>query len=91
MVTTRPDICFAVGRLTRHFQDPSVDALKVAINLARYVYWTRTEVLTFKFQNVYDNLTVYVDADYGKNLEKRSTTGYLGFFHGNLVEYFSKK
>ncbi|KAI3641654.1 hypothetical protein MIR68_000314 [Amoeboaphelidium protococcarum] len=91
MVTSRPDISYAVGQLVRKFQEPNVNALKAAVSLARYLHWSRFEVLTFQKNSDVDVLSVHVDADFGTSADRKSTTGYIASLYGNTIDYFSKK
>jgi hypothetical protein len=48
MMCTRPDICFAINQLTRHFQDPQVHHWKAALRTLAYLKSTKSCGLVFE-------------------------------------------
>jgi hypothetical protein len=48
MICTRPDICFAVNQLTRHFQAPQKHHLQAALNVLAYLLSSKTHGLAFE-------------------------------------------
>lgn len=77
---TRPDISFAVSRLSRHLADPSTTHMAHAKRLLRYLKATRTHGILFQRG---DNITIpvfdaYVDSDHASDTDDRkSQTGYV--------------
>jgi transposase InsO family protein len=87
----RPDICFAVGVVSRFMANPQTSHLQAAKRILRYVAGTRNFGILYPRAN---DLQVmgYVDADFAGDEDKaRSTTG-LVFRLGNApVTWLSKR
>jgi hypothetical protein len=47
MLCTRPDICFALNQLTRHFNEPQVHHWKAALRVLAYLKWNNTLGVAF--------------------------------------------
>jgi hypothetical protein len=54
MTCTRPDICFALNQLTRHFQDPKEEHWKAALRTLAYLKSTKSHGLVFEGEDVSD-------------------------------------
>ena len=88
---TRPDISFAVSKLTQFFSDPSDEHFKAAIKVVSYLVLTRELGLSLGGR-MDTELTVYVDADFAEDSDTRhSITGNLIYFSGSLISWTSKK
>ena len=75
--STRPDIAFAVGALSRYTAAPTTTHMRAALGVLRYLYSTKTlgHHLT---KSPGSEPLAYCDADYGGDLDsRRSTTGYV--------------
>jgi hypothetical protein len=48
MACTRPDLCFAVNQLTRHFQDPQDHHWRAALRVLAYLKHTKSHGLVFE-------------------------------------------
>lgn len=91
-VTTRPDIAFSVGVLSRHMSSPTTEHWKLAKNVLRYLSQTADLGLTFRSVHNSPILTGYSDADYaGDRDTRRSTTGYVFTYNGTAVSWNSKR
>ena len=91
LCNTRPDICQAVGVVSRFCGDPSEDHWGAVKRILRYVKGTIDFGIQFKHGN---NLRLlgYADADWAGDLQDRkSTSGYVFFLNGAPVSYCSKK
>ena len=96
---TRPDISFAVGRLSRHLAAPVQQHLTAAKHVLRYLSGTRTLALIFKPPPASSDATasttpivVYCDSSWGNDLSNRkSTSGILVTLFGNAIHWASKK
>ena len=92
MHATRPDIAYAVIRLSQHSADPRNSHWDGLKQILRYLKATKDAVLTLgDYQTVSggDQLTVYFDAAHADNANKRSTYGYLFLWHGSPVSWCS--
>ena len=91
LCNTRPDICQAVGVVSRFCGDSSEDHWGAVKRILRYVKGTIDFGIQFKHGN---NLRLlgYADADWAGDLQDRkSTSGYVFFLNGAPVSYCSKK
>jgi hypothetical protein len=90
---TRPDILFAVNKLSRYnngYQDVHWQAL---LRVAKYLCTTSSKALQFS-PMVEENfqLTCYVDADWkGCDETMRSTSGYILYFCGAPLSFYSRR
>lgn len=91
MLATRPDLCFVIAYLSR-FQDKYDDthwnALKYVL---RYVKGTKDFKLVYKRSTNESPLTGYVDSDFARDLDRKSTTGYIFEIYGSSVVWCSRK
>lgn len=91
MITTRPDIAFAIGKLSQHNQNPRANDWIAVKRLLRYVNGTQN------FGILYDGskpLTIdgYSDADWGGcKTTRKSTSGSIFLIAGGAVSWRSKK
>jgi hypothetical protein len=79
LTISRPDIAYAVNKLSQYVSKPRVPHLQAAHHLLRYLKATTGQGIFFL---VVPNLNVsaYVDADWGSCLDSRkSTTGFCIF------------
>lgn len=91
-ITTRPDISFSVGVLSRHMAAPTVEHLKLAKNVLRYLSETSDLGLEYQSVNGDATFTGYSDADYaGDRDTRRSTTGYVFTYNGTAISWNSKR
>lgn len=95
MVSTRPDIGYVEGRLTRHCQYPIETHWKAMKRAIRYLSGTKTVELKYdedKSGEGNPELTGYTDSSYADDLvDRRSTTAYLILLNGGAVAWASKK
>nr|MCH9869351.1 hypothetical protein [Serratia marcescens] len=91
LTVTRPDIAYAVSRVSQFMQSPTTTHWEAVIHIIRYLkkapgrglHFTPGESLT---------LQGYSDADWAGSVDdRRSTSGYLIFFAGNPISWKSKK
>ena len=94
-VTTRPDIAFAVGRLTRYLADFGPSHWKAALYLLGYLNTTKTKELVFQGSTSIKKggvrITCYTDASWADDPDtRRSTAGYLVYIGTTLLFWGSK-
>lgn len=95
--STRPDIAFAVGQLSRQNASPRVSHLKTAKRVIQYlkgiihlgiVYKTGTNK---ESQSPY-GLVSYANSNYADNPKNcKSVMGYYFFINGRVVSWYNKK
>ena len=90
MNCTRPDIAYAVGRLSRYTQSPNQDHLTVVRRVLKYLRGTINYGLCFSgFPSVLEGFS---DANWILNSdEMKSTSGYVFILSGNTVSWKSTK
>jgi hypothetical protein len=90
---TRPDIGIAVSKLCKFMHNPGETHIKMLKRLVRYMSGTRDRGLKFDFSEPIPRtgLYGYFDAAHMDDLDTRRTTmGYLFFFDGCIISWFSK-
>uniref|UniRef100_A0A803P6J4 Reverse transcriptase Ty1/copia-type domain-containing protein n=1 Tax=Cannabis sativa TaxID=3483 RepID=A0A803P6J4_CANSA len=91
VLMTRPDIAFAVNKLSQYLQHPTTDHWGACKRILRYLAGTSTTGLTFTAASSLQ-LQGYSDADWaGCSDDKKSTSGYCMFMGNNLISWCSKK
>ncbi len=93
-ISTRPDIAFAVNKLTQRMQAPTVADAKACDRVFRYLAGTSSLGLLFG-RNIHANgvsISAYADADWGSDhTDRRSITGWIAMINGDPVSWASKK
>jgi len=90
MLGTRPDIAFAVTKLSQHAANPSEEHLNRALYICRYLIGTSDYAL------VYDGpsdggLMAYADSDWASDpTNRKSTTGYMVKLAGAIFSWNSR-
>ncbi|KAL5572941.1 hypothetical protein UlMin_022538 [Ulmus minor] len=78
MVSTRPDLSFAISVLSRFMSNPERDHWLAMKWLLRYIKGTTKLGLVYRKARNYLRLDGYVDSDYGGDRDRRrSTTTYV--------------
>lgn len=91
MPITRPDVIYAVNRLSQFFSKPTDVHLQAAYKVLRYIKNDPGQGLLSN-ASLDLTLTAYVDADWGEcPNSRRSVFGYYVFVGGLLVSWKSKK
>ena len=95
-ISTRPDISFAVNKLTQHMVDPRVKHAKACDRVFRYLAGTKSYGLLFGRQGATDNQTVnvavYADSDWASDKnDRKSITGWIATINGDPISWASKK
>lgn len=87
---TRPDLCVAVGFLSRFQHCASEILLKSLKRVLRYIKGTLTLSLIYKSND--SGIQGFVDADWAGDVnDRKSTSGYLFKIHDCLVSWYCKK
>ena len=90
MVTTRPDIAFSVGVLSRFMAKPTKEHWLAALGVLRYLVTYPSCGITFGESN--SHLLGFCDADYAADTDTRkSTTGYVFILNGGAITWSSKR
>jgi hypothetical protein len=90
MISTRPDISYAVGQLAMYLNCHGPEHHAAALYLLRYVKGTRNLGITYS-PNTSLEVVGYSDSDWAANIDtKRSTTGYIFYAAGGPISWKSK-
>jgi hypothetical protein len=88
---TRPDLSFAINKLSQFMHKPTALHLQHLKRLLRYLKNTINFGIMLQ-QSSTTNLLAYTDADWGGNADDRtSTSAYIIFLGGNPISWLSKK
>lgn len=91
MLGTRPDIAYAVTRLSRYNANPSEENLKSAKYILRYLKGTPDYKITYNGASN-SGLIGYSDSDWGENKDDRhSTSGFVFFMADAVVSWVSRR
>ena len=95
-ISTRPDISYAVNRLTQKMQAPTVRDARACDRVFRYLAGTKTLGLLFGRQRDSTRASVsvsaYADADWASDrADRKSITGWVAMINGDPVSWASKK
>lgn len=90
MVSTRPDLAFGVGLVSRFMSNPSREHWQAVQWILRYLVGAQDVGLVFKKNTDKFRVKGYSDSDFGGDLiRRRSTTGYVFMVGGNIVSWKS--
>ncbi|CAL5374326.1 unnamed protein product [Camellia sinensis] len=90
MMCTRPDICYAVGLVSRYQSNPGRAHWKAVKRILRYLRGTADYTLCYQSSDLH--LVGYCDADWGGDLdERKSTSGYAFMLSDGAISWSSKK
>lgn len=88
---TRPDIAYAVTRLSKYSAHPTQQHLKAAMYILRYLNGTRNLRITYDGASE-SGLISYSDSDWAENKDDRhSTSGFLQFMANGPVSWISRR
>jgi hypothetical protein len=85
----RPDVSYAVNQLARHVSNPSFAHWTAGKRVLRYLKGNPDSGLKFNGGKL--ELMGYCDADWGGDLDRKSTTGWVIYFCGGPIDWGSKK
>ena len=90
MLGTRPDIAFAVTKLSQHAANPSEDHLNRALYICRYLLGSADYSLVFDGPSN-GGLMAYADSDWASDpTTRKSTTGYMIKLAGAIFSWNSR-
>ncbi|XP_050207760.1 secreted RxLR effector protein 161-like [Mercurialis annua] len=90
MMCTRPDICFAVGLVSRYQSNRGREHWKAVKTIFRYLKGTKNYCLCYQGSEM--RLIGYSDADWGGDLDQRkSTSGFVFLLNKGAISWCSKK
>ena len=90
---TRPDIAFAVSKLSKFMHNPGSKHLAYLKHLLRYLKGSSSRKLVYDFSSEAPRHGVYgyYDAAHADDIDtRRSTMAYIFFFHGCAISWKSK-
>lgn len=88
---SRPDICYAVNKVSRFNQNPGMPHWNAVKRILRYLKGTASMQLTFQ-RNESSELLGYCDADWASDVDqRRSTTGFVFTLQGGPISWNSKR
>jgi hypothetical protein len=93
-ITTRPDIAFAVSRLSRFNQNPGEIHHKAADRVIRYLYHTKGRALRYGGEDARGmrSLVCASDASFGDNtIDRKSSQGYMMMLFGGPIAWRANK
>lgn len=92
MITTRPDISYAVGQVAQFTTNPGKSHCEAVKRILSYLKGTSTYGLRFQKTQSNGILFAFTDADYAGDLDsRRSTTGYVLTLNAGPVAWGSIK
>ena len=90
MLCTRPDICYAVGMVSRYQSNPGIAHWSAVKNILKYLRRTRNYMLVYSGDDL--KMTGYTDSDFQACQDNRaSTSGSVYTLNGGAVVWRSKK
>ena len=96
-ISTRPDISYAVNKLSQHMQAPTMRDAKGCDRIFRYLSGTKNLGLLFGRQRLAApdaavSVSTYADADWASDrTDRKSITGWISMINGDPVSWSSKK
>jgi hypothetical protein len=92
-VSTRPDVSYAVNRLSKFVSSPSVQHWDAAVQVLLYLYKTKFKGICLGFEHQgCPKLLGYTDSDWANDVEDRkSISGGVVLWGGSLLAWYSRK
>ena len=88
--STRPDLSYAVGMVSRFLNNPGPQHVAAVKHILKYLKGTANYGLRYEAPSCLDAV-VYTDADYASSYDRRSISGLAVFIGNNLMMWRSKK
>jgi hypothetical protein len=91
MLGTRPDLCHAIGYLSRFSSNPNPFHMNAALHVLRYISGTISLGLLYNKSSPLSAFTAYSDSDWGADINtSRSTMGNVFLMSGAAICWASK-
>lgn len=88
---TRPDIAYAVNKISQYMHQPTIDHYQAAKRVLRYLSGTPTHGISFPFDSSF-SLHAYFDTDWAGDIDDYiSTNAYNTYLGHNPISWYSKK
>jgi hypothetical protein len=88
---TRPDIAYAIGKLSKFCNNPGPEHWTAAKRVLRYLKGTKHYGIKYTGTSGYPTLEGYADADWAGNKENsKSTSGYVFLLAGGAISWRSR-
>ncbi|CAL1406107.1 unnamed protein product [Linum trigynum] len=92
LVYTRPDIAYAVNKLSQYMHAPTANHWQCLKRLLRYICGTLSYVLAIRRTSIPLRLTAFADSDWaGDKDDRTSTSAYLVYLGSTLISWKSQK
>lgn len=92
MLGTRPDIAYAVIKMSQFAANPSEEHLQRALYIVRYLSTTKDLCILYSRHGPSSGLIAYSDTDWGGDPEtSRSTTGYVVYLANGPISWISRR
>jgi len=92
IVYSRPDICFAISKLSQYMSGPSVYHESAVKHLLRYLRTTKDFRICYWAQSRQEQVVGYSDADFAADKDdRRSVSGFVFKFAGGPISWASRK
>ena len=90
-IVSRPDICYAVGELSKFTENPKLCHVTALKRIFRYLKATTNYCIKYKMKNCI-TLEGYTDADFARDVNtRRSTTGYVFLINNSAITWRSHR
>jgi hypothetical protein len=87
----RPDVAFAIMKLSRYVSCPTQECLAAAVHLVLYLFHTKHLAMVWK-KSAFDCLRLYCDADWASDtVDRKSVSGCCLFDIGGIVSFLAKR
>ena len=91
MFRTRPDITYAVIKMSQYSCNPSEEHLQKAIQIVFYLSHSQSLCIKYSASGTQSGLITYSDTDWAGDVEtSHSTTGYAMFLANRIVSWLSR-
>ena len=92
MTNTRPDLCYAVTKLSQHLNKPTYANLNMTKFILKYVKASLDYNLCYSKTDSDLKLNGYCNSDWGGSQDRKSISGYCFMFNSNaLISWKSRK
>ena len=91
MLGTRPDISYAVIKMSQFSSNPTEEHLQKVLYIVHYLFSSKELCIVYSATNDSNALCAYSDTDWAGDIEtSQSTTGYAIFLGNGIVSWLSR-